>query len=341
VIEPVTAVLSRPTMTAHHAARVLADRWVIRGTLQPLPSERDRNFRVSDEQGPRWVFKVSNLAEDRALLELQHQAMLRLAEAGVPCPQPVSAEGRTVVGLGHGDGPPLARVLTWLPGRPLADLPASERGLTLLRHLGLVMGRTAGALAGLSPAAARRDFQWDPLRGPAVIAAHSAAVARSRRVLLDAATERLGLTLWPRLAGIRRSLIHNDANDHNVLVDAEARSVIGLLDFGDMVESVTVNEAAVAAAYALLDVEQPLEAVAAVGEGFHHVLPLTPAEIRVLFELVIARLVTSVALSAHQASLDPGDPYLTISEAPAWRAIEALLRIDPDYAAGRIGVACR
>jgi hypothetical protein len=31
-----------------------------------------------------------------------------------------------------------------------------------------------------------------------------------------------------------------------------------------------------------------------------------------------------VALSAHQSRLAPDDPYLTISEAPAWELLERL-----------------
>lgn len=339
MIEPVTAVLSRPTVSVDDAARILDEHWGLSGELRPLPSERDRNFVVADERGPRWVLKIANLAEDRAFLELQHRAMTRLADVGVPCPQPVVAGGRTVVGTGPEGGPPLARLLIWLPGRPLAEIPSGQRTPSLVRHLGAVMGRTAAALADLPAGAARRDFQWDPLRGRSVIETHAATVAASRRLTLAAARERLERTLWPRLGELRRSLIHNDANDHNVLADAEGRTVTGLLDFGDMVESITVNEAAVAAAYALLDADRPLDVVAVVCQGFHGTYPLVTPEVDVVFELVIARLVTSVVLSAHQARLDPSDAYLTVSEAPAWRALDSLLAIDQADAHRRIAEA--
>ena len=36
------------------------------------------------------------------------------------------------------------------------------------------------------------------------------------------------------------------------------------------------------------------------------------------------RLCTSVALSAYQSSLAPDDPYLTISERPAWALLDRL-----------------
>jgi hypothetical protein len=52
--------------------------------------------------------------------------------------------------------------------------------------------------------------------------------------------------------------------------------------------------------------------------------------------MVALRLATSVALSAHQSRLDPDDAYLTVSEAPAWALLEALIAIDPAIAAARL-----
>jgi hypothetical protein len=126
------------------------------------------------------------------------------------------------------------------------------------------------------------------------------------------------------LPALRQSVIHNDANDHNVLVADDGRAVTGLLDLGDAIHSITANELAVAAAYAALDAAEPLEVIAAVRRGFERELPLTTAESEVVLDLVALRLCTSVALSAHQSALAPDDTYLTISEAPAWTLLERL-----------------
>ena len=55
----------------------------------------------------------------------------------------------------------------------------------------------------------------------------------------------------------------------------------------------------------------------------------TPRQRRILVELVALRLATSVVLSAHQARLDPDDPYLTVSEAPAWDLLGRLILTEP------------
>jgi Ser/Thr protein kinase RdoA (MazF antagonist) len=123
-----------------------------------------------------------------------------------------------------------------------------------------------------------------------------------------------------------------------VLVDDDGRSVTGLLDLGDAVHSVVLNELAVPAAYAAFGAEDPLAVIAAVHTGFEETCPLLAEELPWLVEMVALRLATSVAMSAHQSLLDPEDAYLTVSEASAWELLEALIDIDPATAAARIAV---
>jgi 4-aminobutyrate aminotransferase-like enzyme len=131
---------------------------------------------------------------------------------------------------------------------------------------------------------------------------------------------------------LRTSVIQNDANDYNVLVNAPAtrdRQVVGLVDFGDMVETWTVQELAVAVAYAILGKADPLTAAAAVVGGYHEALPLEEPELEVLAHLVPLRLCTSVCLSARRRTEEPDNEYLTISEAPAWKSLQALSSLHP------------
>ncbi len=66
----------------------------------------------------------------------------------------------------------------------------------------------------------------------------------------------------PHLESLRHSVIHSDANDHNLLVSevGGAPHVSGLIDFGDLVHSITVADPANAAAYAMLAAEDPIAA---------------------------------------------------------------------------------
>ena len=325
--ELVGAVLSRPVLDAEQARALLRHAWGIDGQLRALPGERDVNFAVRVDGGDAYVLKISNRDEQPAFLDMQHAAMAILSAAGVPCQRPMpSSEGKAILRWSPSDGDAtlLVRLLTWLPGRRLSEVPPIARPEALLEDLGATMGRTARALEGFDHPAARRDFQWDAQRGLDVVAAHASAVTDDRRAALLARWQgRLG-SLAGRLPALRRGVIHNDANDNNVLVADDGRSISGLLDFGDAVHSIVVNELAVAAAYAALDAPDPMGVIEAVRLGFERELPLLPDEAEVLLDLVALRLCTSVALSAHQSRLAPDDAYLTISERPAWDLLATL-----------------
>jgi 4-aminobutyrate aminotransferase-like enzyme len=149
----------------------------------------------------------------------------------------------------------------------------------------------------------------------------------------------------PLLGELRRSTVHNDGNDYNVLVGtagdkiADLR-VIGVLDFGDMLRSFLASDPAIAAAYAVLGKRDPLGAATAVVSGYHASLPLTEAELEVLPVLITGRLATSVAVSAFQQAREPGNRYLSISEAQAWEALERLSAVHVRYACYAFREAC-
>ena len=320
---PASWVATRPTIDLDAAAAALSRHWGLDGELSNLPSERDRNLLLRPSDGsPPLVLKIANLVEDPAFLAYQTLAMERLVDAGLPVARACPAlDGRTVVDLGD-PGPPLARVVSWLPGRPLAtvDRPSDA----LLGDLGEVMGRTSAALAGFDHPAAHRDLQWDVRRAFDTIAAGLVDIDdHDRRTRLETLLVGLRERLGPVMETLRTSVIHNDANDHNILVDDAGAHVVGLLDFGDLVHTVTAQEPAVAIAYATLGREDPVGVFGPLLSAYDRSVPLTDAELDAMPDLVLARLGMSVAISAHQGRLDP-DPYLRVSEAPAWTSIEQL-----------------
>src|SRR5690606_9566013 len=131
--------------------------------------------------------------------------------------------------------------------------------------------------------------------------------------------------------------------DYNILVGGPRewpQRVRGLIDFGDALETCTVCEVAIAAAYALLGKADPLAAAAQVVAGYHRAHPLSEAEIAALFPLIGARLAVSVVNSALRKAERPDDPYITISEAPAWAALQRLAAIHPRRAHYILRAAC-
>src|SRR5207253_10431479 len=147
----------------------------------------------------------------------------------------------------------------------------------------------------------------------------------------------------PNLPRLRRSVIYGDANDHNVLVSEpwpQPRKIAGLIDFGEMPHGLSTSEPAIAAPYAILGKEDPLPAEAAVVAGYHRAFPLDEMELSILFPLIGARLAVSVTNSAHRKTVKPEDPYVTVSEAPAWEVLERLAKIHPRFAHYTFRAAC-
>src|SRR5438046_287050 len=107
-----------------------------------------------------------------------------------------------------------------------------------------------------------------------------------------------------------------------------------------MHHGLTTSEPAIAAAYAILGKEDPLPAAAAIVAGYHRAFPLDERELSVLFPLIATRLAVSVTNSAYRRTVKPEDPYITVSEAPAWEALERLAKIHPRFAHYTFRAAC-
>jgi 4-aminobutyrate aminotransferase-like enzyme len=134
----------------------------------------------------------------------------------------------------------------------------------------------------------------------------------------------------PYFPELRKQLIHNDANEWNILVQDDAIS--GLIDFGDIAYSFLINEVAIAITYACYDKENPLEWACIILESYHNILPLEEKEIDVLYYLIAARLCISVCNSAHAKKTDPDNIYASVSEKSAWKMIYRWLEINPIHA---------
>jgi ethanolamine-phosphate phospho-lyase len=144
----------------------------------------------------------------------------------------------------------------------------------------------------------------------------------------------------PLQDSLRRGVIHNDANRENVIVDDSGSRTISIIDFGDMIHSWLVLEAAIAAAYSMLQQADPLAAAQALVRGYHQVLPLQQQEIGILFDLIGMRMCMSVCLCAHQQRLEPDNAYLSIDVEHSWALLRQLKPVSAAEARDLLLSAC-
>jgi Ser/Thr protein kinase RdoA (MazF antagonist) len=275
----------------------------IRARASELPSERDQNFLLTTSSERKFVLKIANASEERAFLEAQNSVLKHLTERILFCQSLVPASsGAEIVNFENH----FVRVMNYLPGVPLAEVRPHPK--ELLRDLGRKVGQLAHALASFDHPAVHRDFYWDLANGNRIIDNFAPLIEKEelREVVFKC---RLDDEL-----DLRKSVIHGDANDYNVLVGPERTVVTGLLDFGDMVYSYTVGDLAIAIAYVVLNKPEPRAAAEEVVKGYMSEFELIDNELKVLWKLVLLRLAMSVCIAAYQTEQRPENEYLGISQ---------------------------
>ena len=333
----------RPCLSTQAAAQLAQTLYGLTATAQELPSERDQNFHLQASAGQEFVLKISGTAEQEAVLDFQNKAIAHLTAVAeeVPCPRVWTTTSGALIArvAGVNGATHFVRLLTFVPGKPLALV--KPHAPELLRNLGAYLGGMDKALSTFDHPATHRALHWDLKHASSVIRQHKDKISDpARRLLVEQLLAHFEQTVAPCLKDLRTGVIHNDGNDYNVLVgDDPARELLGrskviagVIDFGDMVHTYTVNEVAIAAAYVMLDKADPVTAAAQVVSGYHAVYPLTEAELAVLFPLICMRLCMSVCLSAHQQAQEPDNHYLSISEQPAWALLAKLAELKSELA---------
>ena len=326
------------------------------GTLKPLDSYRDQNFlfSYSDNQYPdnqhenkqrkdsqRFVIKISNTAESKLELEMQNAAMLHLAQHGLPVPQVIASHDNELITTISDNNQQTfhLRVLSFVEGVFYSELDENQHQETLWSNLGLFIGKLQHAFSNFQHQGAYRYLDWDLSHGYAICHAKKQHLNRAQSELVKHFLTLYQIQTLPRLSELPRSIIHNDLNDHNVLLDEQLR-LSGLIDFGDMVHSQTINELAIACAYALMGQEHPIVALKSIVASYHQVSPISELEIELLPSLIALRLCTSVCNSAEAIKQEPNNEYLMVSAKPAWQLLHQLKDINNFSLVCQLKLAC-
>lgn len=309
-----------PKLSADVLLPLLAQHWGLEGTLSTLTSERDLNFRLQTAAAA-YVVKLANPAEPEAMTDFQSRAFLHLAarDPALPVQRLIPLNDRRIslpLPEGH------LRVLTWLDGQPLHMAPrtAAQAG-----SIGQGLARLTAALADFDHPAADHVLLWDIRQVPRLAGLTDSIADPALRAELSGFITGFTQDVRARLDQMPRQIVHNDFNPHNLLVDAARPDRLsGILDFGDMVRTPRVCDLAVAASYhaSAGDIGPMLALVS----GYAQILPLEPQEIDLLFDLIAARMVTTLTISAWRASLYPDNAVYILRNAPSARAGLAAFR---------------
>jgi 4-aminobutyrate aminotransferase-like enzyme/Ser/Thr protein kinase RdoA (MazF antagonist) len=342
-----------PVLAPGRAVAVLSGAWGLPvSEAEPLGSERDLNVMLDG----RYVLKLSNPAEDRAVVEMENAAMAHAARVAVDLPLPAlvpAASGEPVVEVADDTGRTcLARLVTVLPGAAAEGRPVT---LELAGQIGALAARTSLALQGLFHPAGGRTLDWDVRQAPRVLGEAGALdglgpIGGRLRGLLPRLTAAAEAT-----SALPAGLNHADVTLTNILTTTTTTTdgsgpdggpdgglVTGLIDFGDLHHTAHVCDLAATLTSVLRNTaeEQPAggwDLAGAVLAGYQRHRPLTRPEVEVLGDLVLARLALTLAISRRRSAVHEDNlAYINQYDASTRRALDQLLEVGPDAVTRRL-----
>jgi len=329
-----------PAVSPREVARCVREHYGLEGTLEPLVSERDHNFRLDTPTGESYVIKIANPVEDPESTDFQIAVLQHLERRACPVavPRVVPTRGGSPRTLIEAQGKScVVRVVTWLAGSPMTShAPDSAVGFVL----GQSLAQLDLALRDFSHPGESPRLLWDMQRAAELrdLVGYTADAEIRARVIdcLDDFEQRVA----PRLGSLRHQVIHNDLNPGNVLLTGgQSPRVAGVIDFGDMLRAPLVVDVAIAAAYTRGRGRNALAPALSLVAGFDAVTRLDDIELGLLYDLVRTRLATTITiLHWRRTRRGADDAYLRASVAGEGGAAEFLQLVE---LTGRDGFAAR
>ncbi|MFT4231810.1 MAG: aminotransferase [Leucobacter sp.] len=301
--------LVRPDVDEAGAVEIARACYGIEATARELGSNQDRNFVLEEADGTRSVLRVDNPVFGDDERDAQHAALDAYRAAGVPVPAVLPGlDGALTQRCARGYA---VRRSEFAPGEPMVD--AGYLAPAVLEEFGALAAASVNALAALEHPGLDRQHMW--IMGAAheqtARLAPSIIDAELRdRVLVAADEAQAALSLVAEALPVQA--IHGDLTDDNVTglrgddMRLHPRTV---LDLGDIAYGWRVSELAVTASSMLHhDPERPLRVLDTIA-AFHRDAPLSAAEARAVWPLVVLRGAILVASGWRQLEIDGGNDY--------------------------------
>ena len=326
------------------AAALLKRHYGVAAEVTLLSAERDQNFCAVGDDGTAYLLKLTHPSEARDFVALQTGAYRHIARVDPALPVPrlfATLGGELELDYQRGDeAPTVTRLFSFMPGEPLHRM---GRNSAQRRQLGETLARLGLALKSYSTPFMFEPLLWDLQHGQQLQPLLAHIDEATGRALAERFFDTISRRTLPRLAVLRRQLIHNDFQPWNVLVDPQRLDhITGVIDFGDMVEAPLICDLGVACAYHLEEPTHALDGVCELLAGYCAVSPLDPQEVDLLPDLIALRLVMTVAITAWRAKLHPGNAAYILRNVPlSWRGLARLDKLTHSEILERLHAACR
>lgn len=295
--------------------------------IKKLDGYDNLNYRVKTEHGS-FIFKTyKNSPDTLDLVKAENDTLLHLQLPGsdlYPTPIPFQ-DGAFIKQLEIDGETRICRMLSFLEGQFFGDASQTAK---LFQSFGRFLAKLNKRLQTFNNYVIKsRCWEWNitdfELNRKYL---HDIPDAKKRKIV-EYFFQQYKENVYPKIPALRKSVIHNDANEWNVLVTEG--EVSGLIDFGDLAHSVLVSDLAIGIAYACYDKDDPLQWASHIISSYHSALPIEEEEIAILYYLIATKMCISVCNSAHSSKANPDNSYATSSEEKAWALLAKWVELGP------------
>lgn len=329
-------------ISPNQAIKVALDLFNINGTATTLPGEIDFNFRIKVSNEEAYILKISRPGEDLAYLDFQQKLLQHIATSTEELTTPtviLDINGQAISSIidEHGQTRNV-RLLTWISGRLWSNVNPQTDNLRY--SLGKKAGILNNALQGFDHPKAHRKLVWDNAQVEWVYDYLHLFEGRQRE-LMEHFHAKIKLQL-PQLLSLRKSVIHNDVNNNNIVVSHNLLNpeVVAIIDFGDAVHSPIINDLGVAGMYLPMHQVDALSTILPFVRGYHNSFPLEEKELELLYISIAIRLTISLTKAAIYKEAEPENEYNQISAKPAWEVLEKWYQVNQKLATYSFRLAC-
>lgn len=300
--------LARPAVSEKDAEAIARECYGISVTATELGSNQDRNYLLQEADGTLSVLRIDNPVFTDAERDGQHAALAAYREAGVPVASVLPGlDGALTQRFGEF----AVRRSEFAAGEAMVH--AGYFAPCVIAEFGALAAQSVQALQGVSHPGLTREHMWRMEAAYAETQRLAGAIAdgetRERVLRFAAAANKL---LEQVAAELPRQVIHGDLTDDNVMGVRGSDTRLHpqtVLDLGDISVSWRVAELAVTCASLLHhDPSTPLRVLDAV-RAFHAEVPLSPAEARALWPLIVLRGTVLLASAHNQLAIDADNEY--------------------------------
>ena len=329
-------------VSIQEAEKILFDLYHIQGTASCLPGYVDFNFRIKIAGEEGYILKISRVGEHKKYLAYQQELLefIENSNEKITAPKAIKDKNNDLVSeiTDRFKKKRCVRLLSWISGKVWS---AVNPQLEDLRYsIGTQSGLLTKVLQDFKHPEAHYNFDWDIAQSLWTKKHLHLFDAPKKEILIHHQTR--FETYQPTYTTLRKSIVHNDPNDNNIIVtnsivQPKAKAAI---DYGDAMHTQTINDLAILCAYGIMKHHDPLEASLAFIKGYHSSFPLLEKELAHLYNAIAMRLVIIVTRAALSKIEEPENEYLWISEKPAWEVLKKWFEISEDFAHYSFRNAC-